>query len=260
MDLKSCLYTTTIMHHRLSPTEHRFDYRFFSFYLDLDELDVLNEQVPSFSRNRFNLYSFFDRDHILRQGLSIKESVHAYLKENGIDLSGGRIMLLTYLRTMGYVFNPVSFFYCFDQHGHPVCVVAEIGNTFGEQKYFLMKYDDFQKEAFRADRDKHYYISPFTHLDDQLNFKLAIPSDKLNIRIDTAKPNQDKVVLTSMLGDRLDLTDKNLWALTLQIPLVTLKAIFLIHWHALLLWMKKVPHQEKTANMHLQKGVYRVSR
>ena len=257
MGLNSCLYETEIMHHRLSPKEHRFSYRFFSFYLDLEEIDEVVRRVFLFSRNKLNAYSFFDKDHLEIGGQSIKENILLYLKEQGIDLAGGRIMLLTYVRTFGYVFNPVSFYYCFDKAGHPVCVVAQIGNTFGELKAFLIRGDKWKHDRFKDRQDKFYYISPFTQLDDQLDFKLAIPDQHLNVMIDTSKSGK-KVILTAMMGNKKPLDSRQLCWLTLKFPFVTLKVITLIHWHALLLWFKSIPHEEKTSNMHLQKEVHRV--
>lgn len=257
MELKSCLYETEIMHHRLSPKEHRFSYKFFSFYLDLDEINGLTKRILFLSRNKFNLYSFFDRDHIEKDGHPVKESVLSYLNEKGINLAGGRIMLLTYLRTFGYVFNPVSFYFCFDKNDRPVCVIPEIGNTFGELKPFLIRRDQLNGRKFKDSQDKFYYISPFARLDDQLDFKLTIPGEKLNICIDTSRRGK-KLILTTMLGHQEPLSNRTLGWLTLKFPLVTLKVISLIHWHAFLLWMKKIPYEEKTSNIHLQKEVQRV--
>lgn len=256
MDLNSCLYETTIMHHRLSPKTHKFSYRFFSFYLDLDELDVLSRKIRLFSWNKGNVYALYDRDHMQIPGNSIKGSVMAYLREQGIDLTGGRVMMLAYLRTFGYVFNPVTFYYCFDKNNIPVCVIPEIGNTFGELKPFFIGEDHLREGKFTDRQDKYYYISPFTRLDDQLDFKLTIPGDKLNVRIDTSREGQ-KVILTSMVGNKRALTNRNILWFTVKFPLITLKVITLIHWHAFLLWMKKIPFEEKTNNMHLQKGVHR---
>ncbi len=255
--MNSCLYETEIMHHRLAPREHRFAYRFFSFYLDLDEIDELTRRIVLMSRNKFNVYGFYDCDHMGTPGHSVKDNLLMYFNENGIDFkSGGRIMLLTYLRTCGYVFNPVSFYYCFDEKNNPLCVVPEIGNTFGELKPFLVRKKDLHSNQFKNTQDKLYYISPFTRLDDQLDFRLTIPDERLNICIDTTKNNQ-KIILTTMTGQRRELTNRNLLRLTLQFPLVTTKVIALIHWHAFRLWLKRIPYQEKTTNPHLQKEVFR---
>ncbi len=257
--MNSCLYETRIMHSRLEPKKHRFAYGFFSFYLDLDEIDELARKIPGFSRNRWDLYSFHDRDHVDMGRGSVKHNILAFLGEHGIGLDGGRIMLLTYLRTFGYLFNPVSFFFCFDAEERPVCVVAEVGNTFGEMKLFLIRDGAFKDGRFRDRHDKYYYVSPFTKLDDQLDFRIAVPEEKMTVGVDTSR-NGKKVLVASMTGERRELTGGNLLRLSLKFPWITLKVIVLIHWHALLLWIKKIPYELKTSNPHLQKEVHRVRR
>ena len=163
-------------------------------------------------------------------------------------------MLLTYLRTFGYVFNPVSFYFCFDQQGQAVCVVPEIGNTFGEIKPFMV--NSLRDGRFVDTQSKFFYISPFNKLDDQLDYKLMIPGEYLNIHVDTSCDSK-KIMLATMAGVRKKLTTRNLTWLTLKFPFVTLKVISLIHWHAALLWFKKVPYEEKYSNPHLQKEVLR---
>lgn len=254
--MNSCLYETEIMHHRLAPKEHRFSYKFFSFYLDLDEIDEIARKVLFLSRNKMNVYSFYDIDHLIKGQRSIKDNILSYLRDHGIDLQGGRIMLLTYLRTFGYVFNPVSLYYCFDKDNKPLCVVPEIGNTFGELKLFFIGTEDLNGSKFKDSQEKFYYISPFTQLDDTLDFRLTIPSDRLNICIDTSK-NGKKIILTSMIGEKKKLTNGNLLWMSIKFPLITLKVITLIHWHAFMLWLKKIPHEEKTNNPHMQKEVRR---
>jgi hypothetical protein len=244
------------MHHRLAPKEHRFSYKFFSFYLDLDEIDELTGRILFLSRNRFNVYSFYDRDHIGEEQSSVKENISAYLREQGVDIKNGRIMLLTYLRMFNYVFNPVSFYFCFDATGEPVCVVPEIGNTFKELKPFFIGNEALKENRFKDTQTKYYYISPFAQLDDNLDFRLTVPDERVNIGIDTSKDGK-KVILTTMLGDKKPLTNRDLLWLTVKFPFVTLKAISLIHWHAFMLWLKKIPFEEKKSNMHLQKEVQR---
>ena len=254
--MKSCLFDTNVMHHRLTPKEHKFNYRFFTFYLDLDEIDQLTQKNIIFSRNRFNLFSFYDKDHIEIGQKNTKENISRYLLDNGIDIKKGRIMLLGYLRIFGYVFNPVSFFFCFDEHDQPICVVCEIGNTFGELKPFLIKNDKLSRSKFKDEQVKHYYISPFMKLDDRLEFKLEVPSEKLNIKINTKRKN-GRVLLTSMEGSKKPLNAWTMLKYALLIPFETLKVIVLIHWHALILFLKKIPYEQKESNQQLQKGVYR---
>src|SRR5690349_24936554 len=126
--MNSCLYECRVMHHRLAPKVHHFRYRIFMFALDLDEIAGVAAAIPVFSRNRANFYSFRDRDHLTLpylESASLKEHVIAWLQAQGVDFpSGGRIMLVTLPRVLGHVFNPVSFYFCHDAGGQPLCAIA----------------------------------------------------------------------------------------------------------------------------------------
>jgi len=251
--MNSCLYECSVMHHRLAPKEHRFSHDIFMFYLDLDELDTIAKRTFLFSRNRRNFYAFRDSDHLPPGNGSIKENLLAYLGQNGISLSKDvRIMLLTLPRVLGYIFNPVSFYFCFDATGTPVCAVAEVGNTFREMKLFLLRGEELENgSAFKKVTAKHFYVSPFSSLELSFDFNLKIPGEKLSIRIDD-REGEAKVLLSTLSGERAPLTNGRLFWFSLKYPLVTLKVIFLIHVHALLLYLKRVPFYRKAANPSLQ--------
>ncbi|MBF0504753.1 MAG: DUF1365 domain-containing protein [Candidatus Omnitrophica bacterium] len=257
MELNSCLFEINITHCRIRPKRNQFRNKIFMFYLDLDEIDALVKTNYLLSRNRANVYNFRDEDHFEINGKTIKEKVLTYLSGQGVDLEGGRIMLLTNLRTFGYIFNPVSFYFCFDRQGAPRCVVVEIGNTFGEIKPFFIGREALDNGQFVSQQKKYYYISPFIALDVPMDFRLKVPNENLDIKIDDSD-TQGKFLFTVMSGQARKITNGNLLWCTIKYPLITLKVIFLIHWHALLLWLKKVPYHEKTSNSDLQKGVYRV--
>lgn len=254
--LRSCLYECTVMHHRLVPRRHRFNYRVFLFCLDLDELDAVAENVAGFSRNAWNFYSFRDRDHLPLPGRDLKESLRGYLAGEGVDWpESGRAVLVTFPRVLGYVFNPVSFYFCFDGEGEPLCAVAEVGNTFGELKPYLLR-DRQPGGGFRRVVPKHFYVSPFSDLELCFDFQLRLPGERLQVRVDDRR-GDSKELLSTVAGRRVDLDSWTLFWMTLKYPLITLRVIFLIHWNALLIWAKRVPFHEKTANMHLQRGVLR---
>jgi len=252
----NALYECDVMHHRLTPKEHRFNYRLFYFWLDLDSLDGSAARLRLFSRNRFNLYSFKDSDHLDKGGVDVKQNIIRYLGQNGIVFpDGGKIKLLTLTRIAGYIFNPVCFFYCFDAAGVPLVVVAQVTNTYHEMKPYLLR-DRDEKGRFRLTTPKHFYVSPFSALDLSFDFKLPVPGDSFDIHIDDL--DGDKPVLLSRLnGKRVPLADGRLLWFALKYPFLTLKVIYLIHWNALRLWMKGLRVHAKSADRDLQRDVYR---
>ncbi len=252
----SAIYECKVMHHRLQPKVHQFSYNVFYLWLDLDEIDSLSSRLRFFSRNRFNLFSFFDRDHLDLGAEGVKANILRYLAENDVDTTRiASIRLLTFPRVLGYIFNPVCFYYAYDAAGSPVCAVAEVTNTFHEQKPYILKtVEDAQR--FRLITPKHFYVSPFFALDLSFDFKLRLPDEKLEIHIDDCQQD-DRVLLTALTGTRKPLTDSALLLCALKYPLLTLRVIFLIHWHALLLWLKRIPWHRKAANAALQLGVLR---
>lgn len=257
MELNSCLYEMDVMHCRVEPKKYRFKHKIFMFYLDLDELDTLDKSFPLFARNRAGMFAFRDDDHVQFSAATTKENITNYIREKGVSEEIGRIMLMTNVRTMGYIFNPVSFYFVFDKNQQPLCAISEVGNTFGEIKPFFLGPETFQRNMFRSRQKKYYYISPFIDLDIPMDFRLKIPGERLFIGIDDLKKDK-KFLYTTMTGTRIPMTSKALLWLALTIPFVTLKVIFLIHWHAAILhFIKKVPHHRKSDNPHLQREVQR---
>eukprot|EP01031_Cornospumella_fuschlensis_P009417 gene9417-11564_t len=165
MNEASSIYECTVMHHRLAPKVHRFEYRLFYLWLDLDDLDAQSKRLRFFSRNRWNLFSFHDSDHLEKGHSDTKANILAILRGHGIDTTPiSRIFLLTLPRVMGYIFNPVCFYYCFDAAGQPVCALAEVTNTFHEQKPFVLTQLE-EGSGFRLIVPKHFYVSPFSDLE-----------------------------------------------------------------------------------------------
>jgi DUF1365 family protein len=256
--MNSCLYECSVMHHRFAPKVHHFQHRIFMFYLDLDELDLLPKKILAFSHNRRNLYSFCDSDHEPTGERTLKDRITDFLRKNDIEPGPfGQVMLLTFPRVFGYVFNPLSIYFCFDGIGNPIASIAEVGNTFLEKKLYLLGQDELSVNGvFKKIITKNFYVSPFSALDLSFDFQLKIPGEALEIKVDDC--DGDKKILISILtGERAAFNSWKLLWFTIKYPLVTLKVIFLIHWHALRLWLKGVPFHRKAANAQYQQGVLR---
>jgi uncharacterized protein len=250
----SSLYECDIAHARTKPRPHYFLQRHFMMYLALDELDCLHSQMRLFGKRWLSPYSFDPADHMpdtSRLPL-LQDRVRRFVQEGGVKEQISSINLLTNVRCFGYVFNPVSFFFCFDGKGESVCCVAEVGNTFGEKKAYLLR--NCVNSVFRDRQQKLFYISPFTELGQDLVFDLAVPSEILDMRVDTMN-GEEKVVATSMRGQRLPLTDENLLSLTWRYPWAPARVIALIHFHAVMLWLKRIPHHRKEEDIEQQVGV-----
>lgn len=248
------------MHNRLEPKKHKFHYNVFMFYIDLDEIDQLKTKFFLISRNKFNFFSFRDNEHLRLpmdkpdDSKSTKEHIINYLSQSGVA-TPKKIMLLTNLNTLGYNFNPVSFYYCFDEKDEPLCCVAEVSNTFREMKPYFIGKDKLHDEAFKLNTTKNFYVSPFIDHDAHFDFNLALPGEKLNIRIDDYK-NEKRFFISTLTGTKKALTNGNLAWYAIRFPLIPLWIMTLIHWNALLLWIKKIRYYKKTEFPELQKDVY----
>ena len=184
MELNSSIYQCKVYHERRAPKENAFAYNIYMFMIDLDELDIISKRFWAISRNRFNLFSFYDNDHFRKKNSNgfketVREKLEIYLVENGVHAYPSRIKLLTSLRILGHVFNPVSFYYCYDENDVCFAVIAEVTNTYREMKMYLLVEHD--QKFFYGSKKKLFYISPFTQLDDQLELKVGFPEDILTI-------------------------------------------------------------------------------
>jgi len=266
---RSSLYECGVMHHRFSPRAHRFAYRIFMAAIDLDELPVLSRGIPFLSVNRRNLYSFREDDYLPTDGprhngpaaagppaAGLKDRALAFLRAHGVDLAGGRIVLLTLPRVAGYLFNPVSFYFCHDAAGRPVATIVEVTNTFREVKPYFLGPERLVGDTFAARVPKHFYVSPFSGLDVAFDFHLRSPGEELAIRIDDFQGNE-RTLASALTGHRRPLTAARLAWYTLKYPFITLRIIFLIHLHALRLHLKRVPWFAKAARPADQRELYR---
>ena len=239
----SSIYTGTVIHKRFKPKVHSFNYKVFSLLIDLSEFDILDKKLKLFSYNRFNLISFFNKDHGPRDGSSLKKWVIENLKKNNLEFNDVQIKLLCYPRILGYVFNPLSVFYVFDKNQKLISILYEVKNTFGEQHTYIFKSDKDQNLIQHVCKKK-FHVSPFIEMDCVYFFRLLKPGNKISVIIDV-NDREGKILYASQDGTKSELNNNTLIKAYLKHPLMTFKIILAIHFEAFKLWTKGIKFIKK---------------
>ena len=236
--MTSSIYNGTVIHKRFKPKTHFFKYKVFSLLIDLSELAILDQKINFFSYNKFNLISFFDKDHGNRDGSSLVEWIKKNLIQNNIKSDDIKIKILCYPRILGYVFNPLSVFFIYDLSDRMISILYEVKNTFGEQHTYVFRIDDDNK-LYQHNCSKKLHVSPFIEMDCNYFFRLLKPGKKISIIIDQYQTNE-KILYASQDGKRVDFNSKELLRSYLKHPLMTFKIISAIHFEAFKLWTKGI--------------------
>jgi DUF1365 family protein len=246
-EMRSALYAGKVMHQRLRPRRHRLSYRIFMLLLDLDEIEKLARKLRLFSRIRFNLFSFVDRDHGDASEASLRAYVEREMKAAGMEPDGGPIRLLSMPRILGYAFNPLSVYFCYRLSGRLGAILYEINNTFGQRHSYLIPVEEASGQGLVEQYcRKRFYVSPFMGMDMRYRFRIAPPAAKILVDI-MGSDDEGPLIFAAFAGERRPLTDRTLALAFLAYPLLTLKVIAGIHWEALLLWAKGVRLQPRPA-------------
>ncbi|MDC0216446.1 DUF1365 domain-containing protein [Candidatus Pelagibacter sp.] len=239
----SFIYSGNVVHKRFKPKKHYFKYKVFSLLIDLSEIDILNKSLKIFSYNKFNIVSFYDKDHGDRDGSSIKNWVINILKKNNIDTNDIQIKLLCYPRILGYVFNPLSVFYIYDKNSNLISILYEVKNTFGEQHTYVFK-TKIAHNLIKFKCKKKFHVSPFIEMDCIYFFRLLKPGKKISVIIDQ-NDKEGKILYASQDGIKSKITNDNLIKSYLKHPLMTFKIILAIHFEAFKLWGKGIKFIKK---------------
>jgi hypothetical protein len=234
--MRSHLLEGKVRHRRSRPFVYELDHDVFYLALDLSELDRIG-RMKLLGRNRWRPFTFRDDDHWLPPAADLDSSVRAHLRAEGFEsVEHWQITLIAYPRVLGHEFNPASFFLCRDANDVLQVVIVEVHNTHGERRLYSLRPTE-TRAAHVASMDKDFYVSPFISLDAQYTVRVQDRPDELRIVIDETEGGEP-LLQASVVAGRRRLDDMALLRMLMRYPLVTLKTIGMIHWHAFRLWRR----------------------
>lgn len=242
MTTTPAIYDARLTHVRRDALHRTFSHQVYLWLVDLSDLP----RLPWWLRP---LAGFRARDHLGSPDRSIRENLDAWLRLQGIDLAGGRVVMLTNARVLGYVFNPLTVYWCHTPDGELSCVVAEVHNTHGERHCYLLQPDG----KGRAETDKAFYVSPFLPLDGRYRMRLPKPEDKLSLTISLVRHEHPEFVAT-VVGTAHAADTAGIVRTAARRPLMPQRVSALIRRHGLALWLRRVPIVPHTPHVH-QEGV-----
>lgn len=239
--MKSAIYAGKVFHRRFRPRPHTLRYRVFQCLFDLDEIDGIAARCRLFSRNRFNLFSFDDRDFADRSGVNLRSQIETLMQKAGQEPDGGAIRLLAMPRMLGHVFNPLSVWFCHRRDGSLATIIYEVTNTFKERHSYVIPVSEGQgsEPLIRQACDKCFYVSPFMDLDMRYDFTVEPPMEKTRVVV-AGGDDGGPLIVAGFSGERRELNDGALFKAFIQHPLLTLKVVAGIHVEALWLFLKRI--------------------
>ncbi|TCK25385.1 DUF1365 domain-containing protein [Pseudonocardia endophytica] len=242
--LTPALYDGTVRHARKRDLDYAFSHRIYLWLVDLDDMPRLPFWLRPFAR-------FRSSDHIGDPDRTIRQNVDAYLAEHGVDLQGGQVLMLAHARVLGYVFNPISVYWCHRPDGELACVIAEVHNTYGGRHAYLLQTD----ERGRASAEKEFYVSPFLTIEGDYSMSLREPGERLGISVTLHQDGAPALVAT-LSGTRRPATAAEVLRTVARRPLITQRTSALIRRHGITLWLKRLPVVPRPSH-HVKEGVTR---
>jgi DUF1365 family protein len=232
----SGLYDGVVTHARFRPRVHRLRYRIFMTLLDLDELPALGRRLRLFGHNAAGLIGFHDKDH-LGGGGDLAGEVRTMLGEAGLDTEGGAIRILCMPRVIGFVFNPISVYFCHRPDGSLTATLYEVNNTFGQRHTYLIPVEAGASGVIRQSCDKRFHVSPFMDMAMRYHFALTEPGETASLIVD-GHDQDGPMIAAAFRGKRSPLTDMGVLKAVLAHPLLSLAVLAGIHWEAAKLLLK----------------------
>ncbi|OPX54324.1 hypothetical protein SAMN02745127_02971 [Oceanospirillum multiglobuliferum] len=252
-------YYSTVMHHRVQPVDHRFTYQVATFLFDLAELAQLDRHLTGFGWNRAALFSLYDADYVAEAGQSLEQHVQQLLQQQQCPVAS-RIELLCMPRHLGYSFNPLSIFFCYNDQDQLFATLYQVSNTFGGRHVYVVSGQalpdlapiaEAPSRALRHQAQKSFFVSPFINMQCQYKFRIAPPQAQLKVLIRLEDDN-GLLLNATLTGKSQTFSRWALLKLSLTRPLFNYKVIIGIHWEALRLWLKKVPLVKRNAQEKAQ--------
>jgi uncharacterized protein len=241
------LCTGHVSHARMHAAKHAFRYPLYMLLADLDALESVNRNCRLLGYNRRRVLGLHDADHF--DGQPLGRAVRAAVEQAGHGWPGGRVLALTHPRVFGYVFNPISLFYCFDTHDRLETVVAEVSNTYGERHAYVLPGHAAMGPspgACRWTAKKVFHVSPFFSMDGTYRFEIASPGERVDVGIDLEVGGQRRFAARLQLRTT-PLADRALLGALMRYPLMTVQVMAAIHVEAARLWWKGVEYLPKPA-------------
>jgi len=227
------VYEGKVFHSRKKPKKHSFRYHVFYLHLNLNNIKKKKYKLLSF--NKFNLFSFYEKDHGPKGCENLEKWIKELLKKNNIIININQVYLLTLPRILGYVFNPLSIYSCFDKKGNLIVQIYEVHNTFN-QRYFYIVENTFEEKNYENIYNKRFHVSPFMSMNGSYKFKSYLKNNLLNVNVEYFSKSESFIAYFT--GVEKKLSDLILLKLFFKIPFMTLKIIVGIHAEAIILYFK----------------------
>ena len=237
MKLNSAIYEGLVLHNRVRPKRHRLRYKVFSMLLDIDELQNLDRRFKLFGYNHWAPLAFFDQDHGPTTGETLRPWAEKHMRKAYLSPDGGPIRLLCYPRVFGFVFNPISIFFCYNRDGSLLAILYEVCNTFKERHTYVIPVNKPSSQIIRQTCSKALYVSPFIAMDGKYYFRIAPPDESISVVIRN-KDSEGTLLTASFKGNRKPFNELVLIGSLLRFPVLTLKIVAGIRFEALRLWLK----------------------